>query len=159
MAPFGTDAFQPNPMARTLSTTLYSSTAETQEQSSSGMSKKKEDRLTFMKSDQFHRRGFKEVRNQVESAIQEQYQSPLVNDMKASNYLIERDGVKVYLAKVCLFWNMEYMIPLRSLLDSPISVLLSDRILDSAGEWNEVSPWPMRPWNIIRIANFTLPMN
>lgn len=100
-APFGTDAFQPNPMARTLSTTLYSSsTAETQEQSSSGMSKKKEDRLAFMKSEQFHRRGFKEVRNQVESAIQEQYQSPLVNDMKASNYLIERDGVKVYLAKV-----------------------------------------------------------
>ena len=105
-APFGTDAFQPNPMARTLSTTLYSSTAETQEQSSSGMSKKKEDRLAFMKSEQFHRRGFKEVRNQVESAIQEQYQSPLVNNMKASNYLIERDGVKVYLAKVCVVWNM-----------------------------------------------------
>ena len=105
-APFGTLGFQPAP-ARTLSPlaalhSSSSSTAETQEQQSSGMSKKKEDRLAFMKSEQFHRRGFKEVRNQVESAIQEQFQSPLVNDMKSSNYLIEKDGVKVYLAKVCL---------------------------------------------------------
>ncbi len=99
-APFGAQAFQPATI-RTLSSSLYStSTTETQEQPT-GMSKKKEDRLSFMKSDQFHRRGFKEVRNQVEASIQEQFQSPLVNDMKTSNYLIEKDGVKVYLAKVC----------------------------------------------------------
>lgn len=99
-APFGTEAFQPAPTSiRTLSspTALYSTTEEKQ---SGGMSKKKEDRLNFMKSENFHRRGFKEVRDQVESSIQEQFQSPLVNDMKTSNYLIERDGVKVYLAKV-----------------------------------------------------------
>lgn len=119
-APFGTLAFQtPAPARTTVSpmtttTTLHSasSTTETQEQSS-GMSKKKGDRLTFMKSEQFHRRGFKEVRNQVESAIQEQYQSPLVNDMKSSNYLIERDGVKVYLAKDFGFcWGVERSIAL-----------------------------------------------
>lgn len=100
--PFGTEAFQQPVAVRTLSSALYHSASptETQEQPT-GMSKKKEDRLTFMKSDQFHRRGFKEVRDQVEAAIQEQYQSPLVNDMKTSNYIIERDGVKVYLAKVC----------------------------------------------------------
>ena len=64
------------------------------------MSKKKEDRLKFMKSEQFHRRGFKEVRDQVESSIEQQYQSELVDDLKSNNYLIEKDGVKVYLAKV-----------------------------------------------------------
>jgi hypothetical protein len=65
-----------------------------------GMSQKKEDRLNFMKSDRFHRRGFKEVRDKVESAVQEQFQSSLVDNLKASNYVIEKDGVKVYLAKV-----------------------------------------------------------
>lgn len=104
-APFGIQAFQP---VRTLSaapsTSLYS-TAEKQDQqeqqsSMSGMSKKKEDRLNFMKSEKFHRRGFKEVRDQVESAIQQQFQSDLVNDLKSSNYVVEKDGVKVYLAKV-----------------------------------------------------------
>jgi 4-hydroxy-3-methylbut-2-enyl diphosphate reductase len=102
-APFGTQAFQPaTPAVRTLSsspTVLYSTTEK-----QSGMSKKKGDRLSFMKNERFHRRGFKEVRDQVEASIQEQYQSPLVNDMKESNYLIEKDGVKVYLAKVGFFW-------------------------------------------------------
>jgi 4-hydroxy-3-methylbut-2-en-1-yl diphosphate reductase len=65
-----------------------------------GMSKKKEDRLNFMKSERFHRRGFKEVRDKVESAVQEQFQSSLVDNLKSSNYVIQKDGVKVYLAKV-----------------------------------------------------------
>jgi len=64
------------------------------------MSRKKQDRLEFMKSDRFHRRGFKEVREKVENVVQEQFQSSLVDDLKSSNYLIEKDGVKVYLAKV-----------------------------------------------------------
>jgi len=116
-APFGAQAFQP---VRTLSpaaaaataaassTSLFS-TAEKKDQSS-GMSKKKEDRLNFMKSERFHRRGFKEVRDGVESAIGQQYQSELVNDLKTSNYVIEKDGVKVYLAKVrqCLFRGPYY---------------------------------------------------
>jgi len=77
------------------------------------MSKKKEDRLNFMKSDRFHRRGFKEVRGKVESDVQEQYQSALVNDMKSANYVIEKDGVKVYLAKDFGFcWGVERSIAL-----------------------------------------------
>jgi 4-hydroxy-3-methylbut-2-enyl diphosphate reductase len=79
------------------------------------MSKKKEDRLNFMKSKQFHRRGFKEVREKVEQDIEQQFQSPLVNDMKTSNYVIERpeEGVKVYLAKDFGFcWGVERSIAL-----------------------------------------------
>jgi 4-hydroxy-3-methylbut-2-enyl diphosphate reductase len=91
-------AFQLMPASpgRTLSSSsaLFSTTEKL------GMSKKKEDRLNFMKSERFHRRGFKEVREKVESAVQEQYQSSLVADLKSSNYVINKDGVKVYLAKV-----------------------------------------------------------
>lgn len=95
----GVQAFQPISV-RTLSTT----SSRTQLHSTqAGMSKKKEDRLNFMKSEQFHRRGFKEVRKQVEDTIQDQFQSELVDDLKSSNYVLEKDGVKVYLAKVCKF--------------------------------------------------------
>lgn len=79
------------------------------------MSKKKEDRLAFMKSDQFHRRGFKEVRTQVEKDIEDQFQAKLVNDLKESNYMIENKeaGVKVYLAKDFGFcWGVERSIAL-----------------------------------------------
>lgn len=79
------------------------------------MSKKKEDRLAFMKSDQFHRRGFKEVRPQVEKDIEDQFQAKLVNDLKESNYMIENQdaGVKVYLAKDFGFcWGVERSIAL-----------------------------------------------
>ena len=62
---------------------------------------KKEDRLRFMKTNQFYRKGFKEVREDVENTMQEQFKSELVDDLKESNYVIERNGVKVYLAKVC----------------------------------------------------------
>ena len=105
-------AFQPMVPQRTTSTStsLFSTTEEEQQQDQMsagsgsggrmGMSKKKEDRLNFMKSDRFHRRGFKEVRDKVESAVQEQFQSSLVDNLKSSNYVIEKDGVKVYLAKV-----------------------------------------------------------
>jgi hypothetical protein len=61
---------------------------------------KKDERLRMMKSDRFHRKGFKEVREGVENAMVQQYQSPIVKDLKTSNYLLEKDGVKVYLAKV-----------------------------------------------------------
>ena len=88
-------AFVPHQSLKS-SSALYSTTEEQRDTT------KKEDRLNFMKSDQFHRRGFKEVRGQVEDTIQTQYQSPLVDDLKSSNYVIEKDGVKVYLAKVCI---------------------------------------------------------
>jgi 4-hydroxy-3-methylbut-2-en-1-yl diphosphate reductase len=74
---------------------------------------KKEDRLRFMKSDQFHRRGFKEVREKVERDVQEQYQSEVVGELKSSNYVVEKDGVKVHLAKDFGFcWGVERSIAL-----------------------------------------------
>lgn len=63
---------------------------------------KKSERLRFMKNEQFHRRGFKEVRENAETAMDEEYKSDLVNEMRVSDYIIERDGVKVHLAKVSL---------------------------------------------------------
>jgi 4-hydroxy-3-methylbut-2-enyl diphosphate reductase len=75
------------------------STTEEQKETKKS-STKKEDRLRMMKSPQFYRKGFKEVRDQVEDTMQNQFKSTLVEDLKQNNYLLERDGVKVYLAKV-----------------------------------------------------------
>lgn len=80
------------------STTLLQSSATEEEAATKNT--KKEDRLRMMKSDQFHRRGFKEVREGAEQRLEDEYMSPLVKDLKTSNYVMERDGVKVYLAKV-----------------------------------------------------------
>ena len=69
-----------------------------------------------MKSDQFHRRGFKEVREKVESDIEEQFNAQLVEDLKESNYVLDKTdevGVKVYLAKDFGFcWGVERSIAL-----------------------------------------------
>jgi 4-hydroxy-3-methylbut-2-enyl diphosphate reductase len=111
-----TDAFSPAMQsARPASTSLYSTTEESAAASTKTMSKKKEDRLNFMKSEQFHRRGFKEVREKVEKDIETQFQSSLVNDLKESNYVIENKeaNVKVYLAKDFGFcWGVERSIAL-----------------------------------------------
>lgn len=64
---------------------------------------KKDGRLRMMKSDQFYRRGFKEVREDVEDVMEDQFKSELVDELKTSNYVVERDGVKVHLAKVRFF--------------------------------------------------------
>ena len=66
---------------------------------------KKDERLRMMKSDRFYRKGFKEVREDVESVMEEQFQSELVDDLKGNNYVIEREGVKVHLAKVRLRYS------------------------------------------------------
>ena len=78
------------------STTEETEVAEEQERRRT----KKDERLRMMKSDQFYRKGFKEVREDVESVMEEQFQSELVDDLKGNNYVIEREGVKVHLAKV-----------------------------------------------------------
>lgn len=67
---------------------------------------KKDDRLRFMKSENFYRQGFKEVRESVESVMSEQFKSSTVDELKSSNYAMERDGVKVFLAKVCIALHM-----------------------------------------------------
>jgi 4-hydroxy-3-methylbut-2-enyl diphosphate reductase len=90
-------AFAPlAPRSESSVTRLLSTTEEEIETRSS----KKDDRLRMMKSNQFHRRGFKEVRDGAEKRLEDEYMSGLVQDLKSSNYVMEKDGVKVYLAKV-----------------------------------------------------------
>jgi 4-hydroxy-3-methylbut-2-en-1-yl diphosphate reductase len=89
----------------TASTRLYQSTATPTEESlpateEERKKRKKDERLRMMKSKQFHRQGFKEVREKVEGTMSEQFKSELVEQFKNNNYVIEKDGVKVYLAKV-----------------------------------------------------------
>lgn len=67
---------------------------------------KKEKRLEYMQSDKFYRKGFKEVRESVENVMGSQFKSSTVDDLKSSNYVMERDGVKVYLAKVSVLLLM-----------------------------------------------------
>jgi hypothetical protein len=89
-------AFVPQTPTFVRSTEIHSSTAEEQPRAPT----RKEDRLKFMKNEQFHRRGFKEVREKVEKNVQDQFESGLVKDLKSSNYVVEKDGVTVHLAKV-----------------------------------------------------------
>jgi 4-hydroxy-3-methylbut-2-en-1-yl diphosphate reductase len=69
---------------------------------------KKEKRLEYMQSDKFYRKGFKEVRESVENVMGSQFKSSTVDELKSSNYMMERDGVKVYLAKVCINARSEF---------------------------------------------------
>ena len=100
-----TSAFQPLSVPRYTTTTtsalFQSTTTETAETEETRNNSKKDDRLRMMKSGQFHRRGFKEVREEVETRMEGEYQSSLVKDMRGNQYTMEKDGVKVYLAKVC----------------------------------------------------------
>lgn len=102
------DAFSPaSVQQRNAATALFSTTEEEKPIT------KKAGRLGFFKSEQFHRKGFKEVREDVEETIKTQYESSLVDDLKSSNYVIEKDGVKVYLAKDFGFcWGVERSIAL-----------------------------------------------
>lgn len=86
---------------REVATRLQQSTSTT-EDAEAKASTKKEDRLRMMKSPRFHRRGFQDARDDAEQRLQEEYMSEVVKDLKASNYVMEKDGVKVYLAKVSI---------------------------------------------------------
>jgi 4-hydroxy-3-methylbut-2-enyl diphosphate reductase len=89
-------AFQPIRLHNSMSGTRLGSTKES---TTEKPTTKKEDRLRMMKSDRFHRRGFKDVREKVEESMLA-FNSEIVKDLKEQNYLLEKDGVKVYLAKV-----------------------------------------------------------
>lgn len=90
--------------------TLYMSSTEAPEKKKPT---KKAQRLEYMKTDQFHRRGFKEVRDDVEKSMDEQFKSQLVDELKTNNFVIEKDGVKVHLAKDFGFcWGVERSIAL-----------------------------------------------
>lgn len=104
------DAFSPVAPKNAQSTALFSTTEPSK---MAGMSKKKEDRLNFMKNPQFHRRGFKTVRPKVEETMEKQYKAGVVEDLKSNNFVMDREGVKVYLAKDFGFcWGVERSIAL-----------------------------------------------
>eukprot|EP00536_Pseudo-nitzschia_multiseries_P016326 jgi/Psemu1/263558/estExt_Genewise1Plus.C_10780004 len=94
-------------------TTALRSTADAPKVNNSVQSAKKQDRMGFMKNPQFHRRGFKEVRTRVEETMEKEYKSQLVEDLKSNNYLLQKDGVRTYLAKDFGFcWGVERSIAL-----------------------------------------------
>ncbi|KAL3774448.1 hypothetical protein ACHAWO_004515 [Cyclotella atomus] len=98
----------------TKSIILMSSTeAVTTEEPSSKKTTKKEKRLQYMKSPSFYRQGFKDVRPSVEKSMEAQFKSPLVDELKSSNFVIEKEGVTVHLAKDFGFcWGVERSIAL-----------------------------------------------
>ena len=172
-----TSAFQPLSVPRYTTTTtsalFQSTTTETAETEETRNNSKKDDRLRMMKSGQFHRRGFKEVREEVETRMEGEYQSSLVKDMRGNQYTMEKDGVKVYLAKVCsgrmmyswwfrpsgFVWIM-YLCRTQTWIFMLIFLFFSFlRTLDSAGVSNDPLPWPTKPSITFRIAKFTLPTN
>lgn len=66
-----------------------------------------------MKDDRFYRKGFKEVRDGVETEMQERFKSDIVDELKDNQYVIEKNGVKVHLAKDFGFcWGVERSIAL-----------------------------------------------
>ncbi|KAL7570857.1 hypothetical protein ACA910_018922 [Epithemia clementina (nom. ined.)] len=117
-------AFRPRTTITTTSTSTTTTTTTTTIRQSSATDqdaaadttvagKKKEDRLRMMKSPRFHRRGFKEVREQAEERMNQEYQSDLVKEFRSSNFVMQKDGVKVYLAKDYGFcWGVERSIAL-----------------------------------------------
>ncbi len=109
-------AFIPNHLKTskpTFSIHMSSSSSEATTTEEAKKVSKKAQRLEFMKSNQFYRNGFKEVRSDVENIMQGQFKSSLVDEMKENSYIIERDGVKVYLASDFGFcWGVERSIAL-----------------------------------------------
>lgn len=104
------DAFVPASLrARALVTPLHVASSTDEATAADKPKSKKAERLEFMKSGSFHRRGFKEVREGVEQTMEKEYNSALVAEMRSNDHIIERDGVTVYLAKVsvvlcCMPW-------------------------------------------------------
>jgi 4-hydroxy-3-methylbut-2-enyl diphosphate reductase len=81
---------------------LRMSTTTDDQMSTSSYSKgtKKQERRRIMASDSFHRMGFKDTREKAAETMKSEYQSELVADLKSNNFVMERDGVRVHLAKV-----------------------------------------------------------
>ena len=111
----GNDAFSTSSQRREGSKTKLKSTIEAPPKATAKRrtTSKKQDRLRFTKSPQYHRKGFIDVRPKVEDTMEAQYKSDLVKDLKTNNYLVKKDGVKIYLAKDFGFcWGVERSIAL-----------------------------------------------
>jgi 4-hydroxy-3-methylbut-2-enyl diphosphate reductase len=106
-------AFAPNVNPSTRYTSFSLQMSETTETEEALKVSKKQQRLQFMKNDKFYRNGFKEVRKDVESTMEGQFKSNIVDDMKANKFIMEREGVKVHLASDFGFcWGVERSIAL-----------------------------------------------
>eukprot|EP00550_Attheya_septentrionalis_P013329 CAMPEP_0198304072 /NCGR_PEP_ID=MMETSP1449-20131203/57204_1 /TAXON_ID=420275 /ORGANISM="Attheya septentrionalis, Strain CCMP2084" /LENGTH=515 /DNA_ID=CAMNT_0044006583 /DNA_START=51 /DNA_END=1598 /DNA_ORIENTATION=- len=93
-------------------TPLFMSTETNVEEEMVKKETKKEERLRMINSDQFFRKGFKEVRKQVKEDMKS-FESPLVDELKTSNYVVKKEGVTVHLAKDFGFcWGVERSIAL-----------------------------------------------
>ena len=118
----GVTAFSPMSVSTSTSSSstssLFSSTTEQASKPTSPsnkMSAKKAERLEFTRNPQYHRRGFKDVRPEVEAEMATTYKSDLVESFKTNdaNYMVEKQGVKMYLAKDFGFcWGVERSIAL-----------------------------------------------
>jgi len=105
------NAFLPTSGVRKAPTFVSMST--TAQEEATTQPRKKDKRLQIMKSEKFYRKGFKEVRKEVEADMKEEYKSNLVEELKSNNNVIEKDNVKVYLAKDFGFcWGVERSIAL-----------------------------------------------
>ena len=105
-------AFAPSAQSLNRITSSLSMSTEVAEESKKRVTKK-EKRLQFMKTETFHRRGFKDVREGVEKSMEEQLKSQLVDELTSNDFVLERDGVKVFLAKDFGFcWGVERSIAL-----------------------------------------------
>jgi len=105
-------AFAPSAQSLNRITSSLSMSTEVAEESKKRVTKK-EKRLQFMKTESFHRRGFKDVREGVEKSMEEQFKSQLVDELTSNDFVLERDGVKVFLAKDFGFcWGVERSIAL-----------------------------------------------
>jgi hypothetical protein len=81
---------------------LCMSTTTDDQMSTNSYSKgtKKQERRRIMATDSFHRMGFQDTREKAAETMKSEYQSELVADLKSNNFVMERDGVRVHLAKV-----------------------------------------------------------
>eukprot|EP00578_Thalassiosira_sp_NH16_P015078 CAMPEP_0181111694 /NCGR_PEP_ID=MMETSP1071-20121207/19409_1 /TAXON_ID=35127 /ORGANISM="Thalassiosira sp., Strain NH16" /LENGTH=461 /DNA_ID=CAMNT_0023195599 /DNA_START=30 /DNA_END=1415 /DNA_ORIENTATION=- len=108
----GSHAFTLSHHTQRVARPLFMSTAEAPTEEVKPPSKKAQ-RLQYMKTPNFHRRGFKDVRENVEKSMGEQFESALVDELKTNDFVIEKDGVKVHLAKDFGFcWGVERSIAL-----------------------------------------------
>ena len=152
--------FQPVAFTRHVAP-LHMSAVSSEEKAAS----KKEDRLRMMKSEQFHRRGFKEVREGVEKTMGEQFQSEIVDELKSKDYVLERDGVKVHLAKVridvCCGDRRRNTSKHNThpLAHKSHSHSHTTRTLAFAGASSAPSPWRTRLWSTSRARRSTSPTN
>mmetsp|Transcript_31957 Transcript_31957/g.67195 ORF Transcript_31957/g.67195 Transcript_31957/m.67195 type:complete len:463 (+) Transcript_31957:144-1532(+) len=109
----GSHAFTPTHHTQRITAPLSMSTTEASVDEAPKRVTKKAKRLEYMKTDTFHRKGFKEVRANVEKNMEDQFQSTLVDELKSNNFLIKKDGVTVHLAKDFGFcWGVERSIAL-----------------------------------------------